>query len=252
MQGLNFYLQSNINLVLIGLAPVASYAAASTPSAFPISINSLGSGAFTVEAAGSPSSVPADTSLLIQATAEKLPSKIFTNPSQYSPIVSFPAGTDLSSPVSIASDWISRYGQFTSEKRICLKANLISSVNGARSADEFACATEPPTPTEMLYLAKLTQSGTSAPVATVLVNTSGLTITWSRTSTGLYYANIGGTFDPAKLSGGSGQVTSPATITTRPYLTLPAFIVSTYSDFLTTPADGILSDTEFCIAVDDY
>ena len=118
MQALNFYLQSNINLVLIGLAPVATYAAASTPDAFALSIPVLDGVSFTVQASGTPDTVPADTSLLIQATYEKAPSKIFTNPSQYSPIVSFPAGTDLSSPIDIASDWIARYGQFTSDKRI--------------------------------------------------------------------------------------------------------------------------------------
>ena len=252
MQALNFYLQSNINLVLIGLAPVASYAADSTPSSFPLAIPTLGSGVLTVEASGSSSSVPADTKLLLQATYEKPPTRIFTNPSQYGPIVSFDEGTDLSSPVDISTDWIARYGQFTSAKRICLKSNLISKINGGRSTDEIVCANEAPTPTEMIYLAKLTQSGTSAPVATVLANTSGLIITFSRSSTGLYMANIGGTFDPAKLSGGTGQVTSPAQVTTRPFLSLPAFVISTYSDFLTTPADGILSDTEFSIVVDDY
>ena len=142
MQGLNFYLQSNINLVLIGLAPVAAYAAAATPSAFELSIPVLDGSVFTVQAAGTPDTVPVDTSLLIQATYEKEVTKIFTNPSQYSPVISFPAGTVLSTPVDIAANWISRYGQFTSDKRICLASNLISVVNGARSAVSIICANE--------------------------------------------------------------------------------------------------------------
>ena len=37
-----------------------------------------------------------------------------------------------------------------------------------------------------VYLAKLTQSGTGAPTATVIENSTGLTLTWSRTDTGTY------------------------------------------------------------------
>ena len=44
-----------------------------------------------------------------------------------------------------------------------------------------------------VYTALLTQTGTNAPVATVLQNTTGGTITWTRTSTGRYVATISGT-----------------------------------------------------------
>lgn len=43
-----------------------------------------------------------------------------------------------------------------------------------------------------VYTALLTQSGTSAPTATVLENTTGRTITWSRTGTGQYRGTISG------------------------------------------------------------
>ena len=41
-----------------------------------------------------------------------------------------------------------------------------------------------------LYAALLTQTGTAAPVATILQNTTGGTITWTRTGTGEYTATI--------------------------------------------------------------
>ena len=41
-----------------------------------------------------------------------------------------------------------------------------------------------------VYTALLTQTGTNAPVATVLENTTGGTITWGRTSSGWYTATI--------------------------------------------------------------
>ena len=43
-----------------------------------------------------------------------------------------------------------------------------------------------------VYTALLTQAGTAAPVATVLQNTTGGTITWTRNSIGRYLATISG------------------------------------------------------------
>ena len=43
-----------------------------------------------------------------------------------------------------------------------------------------------------VYTALLTQAGTAAPVATVLQNTTGGTIAWTRNSTGRYIATISG------------------------------------------------------------
>ena len=48
-----------------------------------------------------------------------------------------------------------------------------------------------------VYTAALIQTGTSAPVATVLQNTTGGTFTWSRTSSGQYKATISGITLPA-------------------------------------------------------
>ena len=44
------------------------------------------------------------------------------------------------------------------------------------------------------YVAKLAQSGTNAPVATVLKNTLGGTVVWSRISSGTYEATLAGAF----------------------------------------------------------
>ena len=41
-----------------------------------------------------------------------------------------------------------------------------------------------------VYTALLTQAGTAAPVATILQNTTGGTITWTRTGSGVYTATI--------------------------------------------------------------
>ena len=48
-----------------------------------------------------------------------------------------------------------------------------------------------------VYVASLIQTGTAAPVATVLQNTTGGIFTWSRTSAGQYKATISGITLPA-------------------------------------------------------
>jgi hypothetical protein len=53
-----------------------------------------------------------------------------------------------------------------------------------------------------VYTALLTQSGTSAPVATVLENTLGATITWSYVGVGQYYATASSAvFTASKTTG---------------------------------------------------
>lgn len=49
-----------------------------------------------------------------------------------------------------------------------------------------------------VYTALISQSGTNAPTATVLENTLGGTIVWSRFSTGVYHATLSGAFTSNK------------------------------------------------------
>jgi hypothetical protein len=51
-----------------------------------------------------------------------------------------------------------------------------------------------------VYTALLTQSGTDAPVATVLENTLGGTVVWSYESTGTYRATLSGVFTSGKTA----------------------------------------------------
>lgn len=65
-----------------------------------------------------------------------------------------------------------------------------------------------PTPavTPKIYKATLTQSGTNAPVPTIMINTIG-TIVWSRAATGVYLATLTGAFtiDKTFILYGKGQ-----------------------------------------------
>jgi hypothetical protein len=67
-------------------------------------------------------------------------------------------------------------------------------------------------PTYKVYTALLTQSGTSAPTATILENTLGGDIVWSYTSPGNYLGTLSGAFpidkyfSPIPISGFDGSV----------------------------------------------
>jgi hypothetical protein len=65
------------------------------------------------------------------------------------------------------------------------------------------------------YVALLTQIGTNNPVADVLENTLGGTLTWTRQSTGIYHATLTNAFPTADkvicIGPGPGTVSNPQT-----------------------------------------
>lgn len=145
-EAFRLFLSSNINCFLIDEPTVTTYTPTAPPGSMGMDITALNSGAFDISASGSPSVVPAGQKLLILATAEKVLPKRFTNPSEYSPIVYFDEGTDMSGDTSIKAAWEALYGVLNGSRRICINAVLIEKSNGSRSADSIIC--QPPTTTE--------------------------------------------------------------------------------------------------------
>jgi hypothetical protein len=141
--GFRLYVGCNINLTLIGEDPVSAFTSSAVPDEMPLEISTYETNVIEVLATGALTSVPTDHRLLLFATAEKEATKIFTNPSQYSPIASFAAGTDFSTPVDITAEWIARYGQPTDDKRICIKSALVNITNGLRGDESINCALNP-------------------------------------------------------------------------------------------------------------
>jgi len=90
-----------------------------------------------------------------------------------------------------------------------------------------------------VYTALLTQAGAAAPVATVLQNTTGGTIVWTRASTGRYVATIASaTYTTNKTS---CMVTSGGN---NDFMLKPATIVNTAIDFYNLDlSDNAVSDT---------
>lgn len=138
---LNLFLQANVNLTLVEEPTITTYVPSTDPGTMQIEFDTAETGSLTVKATGSPQVVPAGTKLLLQVTYQKAPTKIFSNPSQYSPVISFDEGTDLTLPVSILTEWQTRYGVMLPEKRFCLSSALIDKSNGHRGATLINCTT---------------------------------------------------------------------------------------------------------------
>ena len=196
--GLNLFVESNVNLSLVLQPIINSYITSLAPVSMPISIVNLTPPIFTVQASGFTTTVPAGMALLIFSTAEKFPSKIFTNPSQYSPVLSLPAGTDLSVPLNISADWIALFGQFTAGKRICVKSALINIINGKRTDSLPVCAIQDEMLPYTFYYANLVQAGVGNPVAAVAAANTIPAIAWSRLGAGIYNGVLAGAFPLAK------------------------------------------------------
>jgi hypothetical protein len=64
-----------------------------------------------------------------------------------------------------------------------------------------------------IYVAYLTQTGTNAPVATVIKNTLGGTVVWARSSTGSYTGTLAGAFVAANLAIPSSPLFVPLSTT---------------------------------------
>lgn len=136
---LTLFITVNVNLSLLDLPVVSEFTPASTPEAVAIDFVLYTPTQLEFRLTGSVTSVPGDTMLLLYATYEKLPLKIFSNPAQYGPVATFPPGTDLSAPTSFLVPWVTEYGQLTEGKRICIKAVFISTISGLRGAEAISC-----------------------------------------------------------------------------------------------------------------
>lgn len=100
------------------------------------------------------------------------------------------------------------------EKEIVIKTNeIIDWINNIGSTA---------TPNYKIYRALLTQTGTSAPVATVLENTLGDDIVWTRGGAGQYTGTLNGAFTDNKVSlpyyGDNGTVATILSADTGSYI----------------------------------
>lgn len=137
------FISCNVNLSLLNIAPITSFPGSSIVGTMPIELQEYSATEISIMAIDAVTVVPPGQSLLVFATYEKLPTKVFTNPKEYSPVSSFQTGTDMSAPTSIFADWQARYGIVRNDRRICIKSVLIDTTNGFRGADYINCAISP-------------------------------------------------------------------------------------------------------------
>lgn len=99
-----------------------------------------------------------------------------------------------------------------------------------------------------LYVALLTQTGTDAPVATVLVNTLGETVVWTRNNTGDYIGTLAGVFTMGKtVAFITNNRSSIDVMLIFPNVNINSVAVSTVEEG--SNADDLLSNTPIQIIV---
>lgn len=139
-EAFNLFMAANINLILIGEPMITTYTPTTTPATMVVAPIDANPEEIIIQATGMVTAVPAGTKLLFYSTFDKSQTKIFTNPSEFSPIITFDEGTDLSIPVNVIAAYNSLYGQLRPDMRICVKSVLIDKTNGLRGAETINCS----------------------------------------------------------------------------------------------------------------
>lgn len=193
-----WFVTCNCNLSLLDIAPISTYSGSSAPASMNAQINELTTEAFLVSVPSGTTTVPSGHTLIVFASYLRGAQQLFTNPSMFSPVINFPAGTNMASAKDIFTEWTDRFGVLNAERRLCIKTALINNSNGLRTDGAVSCANS----TSMAYLsyvAKISQSGTSAPTATEVYNTLGA-VTFSYDDVGQYYCLSSNLFTSGKTA----------------------------------------------------
>lgn len=136
---INLFTSTNVNLTLINEPTIVTYVPSAALPDFELNVTDANPEELIVVATGATTTVPAGTKLLIYSTYLKQQTKIFTNPSQFSPIISIDEGTDMTTPVNIIAAFNTLYGQLTPDMYMCIKCVLIKKSNGIRSNEFINC-----------------------------------------------------------------------------------------------------------------
>lgn len=173
---LRLYIGSNINRILIGLDITPEFIPEAAPPGINLSISVLTNSRFLVSAAAPPTIVPPGCRLLLYATTDKPAQKIFTNPSEYSPIIFFNQGTDFSSQINVIDAWHDLYGQMRIGRRICIKSVVINESNGGRSEEFINCQS---TAADIDFIIVSVTDSVTPPAYEFELQKSADTYTWS-------------------------------------------------------------------------
>jgi hypothetical protein len=104
------------------------------------------------------------------------------------------------------------------------------------------------------YSAILNQTGTGAPVPTILQNDTGLTFTWARSAAGTYTASVDGDLTATMLVflntlTNASNVLHRTSITYDSKADVTNINVNTFNDFSTTKVDDLLVNTSFMVMI---
>jgi hypothetical protein len=139
-QGFNLFMESNLNLAVLGLPMLTSFIPSAVPADMPMRIDLLSPPVFSVSASGIVATVPADTMQVVYASLQHSQSAGFINNSMFSPITAYPAGSLLTFPDDIGTAYQFRFGPFIASGTICIKSSLINTTNGLRTDSATSCS----------------------------------------------------------------------------------------------------------------
>lgn len=139
--GFNNFASSQLVLNSSALPEQLEYSAAAPPTPLALAITTIGNSGMTVAAPSAPAIVPTGSSLTFYCSAVHPPS--INNPptNAYSPIKTFPAGTDVGSLQSIFLEYTSRYGPIPDTGRLCWFSRSVANINGLTQDTPIACET---------------------------------------------------------------------------------------------------------------
>ena len=136
---LHFFINVNVNLILINLPVIQTFIPAAAPGMMQVEFIEATPATMGAQVNSGPSIVPANTKLLFYATMERGATQLFTNPSMYQPIAVYLPGTDFSTPVNFLTAWTAHYGVNRLNRRVCIKSVVINQSNGIRSDEYISC-----------------------------------------------------------------------------------------------------------------
>ena len=133
-EAFNLYTSCNLNLAIADQPPITDYTGSAISAQMFFSFDDSNPIALLIHASGLTTTVPANSVLIIYSTPSYPASRAFLNDSNFSPIVTFNEGTDLSGPTSILANFYERWGGMRVTDNISIRAAIVSKINGTRAS----------------------------------------------------------------------------------------------------------------------
>lgn len=128
-----FFTQSNINLSLADQPVAHDFISSATPVEIPFTPDNSLFGEIAFRLDTTPYTVPASLTILCSATPPMVEESSLSTTGIFSPITSYPPGTDMSLLNDITIPYVSRFGDLASDRLMYIALSAIDNSSGLRS-----------------------------------------------------------------------------------------------------------------------